>query len=87
MNEEWRNRLLYWALATVPLTGLYAVAIASASLWFVLYLLFYILIYRPLIDTQRLISLRKIEEKDAWKFFIPLYISRIQYTRSLWWGS
>lgn len=66
MTETWRYRVLYWGLAIVPLTGLYATSTAFGSSGFVLYLLFYIFLYRPFIDTQRLINLNKIEEKDAW---------------------
>jgi hypothetical protein len=40
----------------------------------------------PFVDTQRLMSLKKIEEKDAWRFFIPFAIDRMPYVKSLWWG-
>ena len=86
MNEKWRNRLRYWALAVVPFFAIVLSSKLIGPLWFVLFLLFYIFIYRPALDIQRLMSLRVIEEKDAWRFFIPLAVDRIQYTRKLWWG-
>jgi hypothetical protein len=33
---------------------------------------------------SRLLRLKVIEEKDAWKFFIPFYQSK--YLKALWFG-
>jgi hypothetical protein len=71
-------------LAIIPLCGFYVISTVFGSIWAVCYLLFYIFLYRPFIDTQRLLSLGKIEEKDAWKFFVPLQVDEIRYTRNLW---
>jgi hypothetical protein len=86
MSDKWRNRLLYWLLATVPLACFCLASKMIGSGWFTVFLLLYILTYRPAIDAQRLMSLGAIEEKDAWRFFIPLAVDRIPYTKKLWWG-
>ena len=36
-------------------------------------ILLYAFIYRPLIDSHRLISLGQMPKKDRWKMFIPFY--------------
>ena len=84
MNEKWRNRLLYWTLTMVPLSGLWIIGEFLGYGALTLYLMFYIFLYRPLIDTQRLISLNKIQEKDAWRFFVPLQVDSTRYFRNLW---
>lgn len=84
MHARHRNRLLFWALAIIPMAGFYAIAHAFGSIAFVMYLLFYLFVYRPLIDTRRLISLGRIGKEDAWRFFIPLQVNRLKYIRSLW---
>jgi|SRR5690349_23292489 len=86
MDDRWRNRLRYWALAVLPLVAIVLGSKLIGSFWFVIFLLFYVFIYRPALDTRRLLSLQAIEEKDAWRFFIPLAVDRIRYTRQLWWG-
>ena len=84
MTQKLENRLLYWALAIVPFTGLWIVGRIYGSIWFTGLLLFYVLVYRPTLDTQRLMSLGAIEEKDAWRFFIPFAVDRTRYFRTLW---
>ena len=86
MTNKWRNRVLYWILATLPLVSICLGSDILGPMWFVGFLLFYTLIYRPALDTRRLMSLQAIEEKDAWRFFIPLAVDRIPYTKKLWWG-
>jgi hypothetical protein len=52
--------------------------------WFVALLLIYVLIYRPILHIFRLLNLKVIEKKDAWKFFIPFH--QAKYLRALWFG-
>lgn len=86
MSTKWANRLLYWALAIVPLTGVALIGRIYDPLFFLLFLLFYSFIYRPLLDTQRLMSLGIIEEKDAWRFFVPFAVDTSRYIKALWLG-
>ncbi|HEX8041370.1 MAG TPA: hypothetical protein VF490_19620 [Chryseosolibacter sp.] len=78
------NRILYWALSLLPAVAIYFAGQILGSFWFVLLFLFYLFIYRPTLDVQRLLSLKKIEEKDAWRFFVPFAIDRLKYNKSLW---
>lgn len=84
MNPKSVNRILYWALCLLPAVAIYLAGQILGSFWFVLLLLFYLFIYRPTLDVQRLLSLKKIEEKDAWRFFVPFAIDRFRYNRNLW---
>lgn len=86
MNTIWRNRLTYWALAIIPFCCTLVLAVQGSSFFFFCFFLFYLLIYRPTLDTQRLLSLNAIEEKDAWRFFVPLAVNRFRYQRALWLG-
>ena len=84
MNPKSVNRILYWALCLLPPVAIYFAGEILGSFWFVLLLLFYLFIYRPTLDVQRLLSLKKIEEKDAWRFFVPFATDRFRYNRNLW---
>jgi len=86
MTEKWRNRFLYWALAIVPMSGLYIASQLLGGTWLVIFLFFYVFNYKPLLDTRRLISLGIIKEKDAWRFFVPFAVDQTRYIRSLWLG-
>jgi hypothetical protein len=84
MDSRLANRLIYWALAVLPAVAIYFAGRILGSFWFFGFFLFYLFIYRPALDVQRLLSLKRIEEKDAWKFFIPLAVDRWRYNKSLW---
>lgn len=86
MSEKLKNRLLYWALAIVPFLGVIGIGKFYDPFLFFIFFLFYLFIYRPLLDIQRLLSLKKIQEKDAWRFFVPFAVDRLKYNRSLWLG-
>jgi hypothetical protein len=84
MTRKWQNRLLYWAMAIIPLSGLWLIGRIYGPFWLTGFLLLYIFIYRPALDTQRLISLGALEEKDAWRFYIPFAVDPRPYLRKLW---
>jgi hypothetical protein len=87
LTQRQQNRILFWVLAIVPfLTVVYIVPKVFGSTWFFIFFLLYLFLYRPALVVRRLLSLNKIEEKDAWKFFIPLHTSETKYFRSLWLG-
>ena len=86
MSRRWQNRILYWALAIIPLSGLWLVGRIYGSFWFVGFLFQYVFIYRPALDAQRLISLEAIEEKDAWRFFVPFAVDQTRFIKKLWLG-
>ncbi|MGC1243943.1 MAG: hypothetical protein WA874_20280 [Chryseosolibacter sp.] len=88
MNNKWKNRFLYWTLATIPLLAIVMLSSLKIldSFFFFMFLLFYTFTYRPLLDIRRLLSLGVIEEKDAWRFFVPFAIDKIRYIKPLWLG-
>ena len=82
MKDKLVNRIVFWMLAIIPFLSLFLILNVFGGYWFVTFLLIYTLIYRPLLHIFRLLSLQKIEEKDAWKLFIPFYHNR--FFRSMW---
>jgi hypothetical protein len=89
-NENGRSRLaeivLFWVLAILPFLGIILMMYkVNKSPWFVItLLLIYALIYRPILHIFRLLRLKVIEKKDAWKLFIPFY--PVKYIKALWFG-
>jgi len=48
-------------------------------------ILVYVLLYRPLVDSHRLIRLGEMPRKDRWKMFIPFYGAK--YFGALYFGA
>lgn len=86
MNTRFKNRVRYWLLAVIPLAAVALSGRLIGSSFFVLLLFFYTFVYRPLLDTQRLMALGQIEEKDAWRFFVPFAVDHTRYLKALWLG-
>jgi hypothetical protein len=86
MSEKWVNRIVFWLLCVIPLVSLVLMGKFKIidPAWFVIGLLLYALYYRPFVHINRLMQLRAIDEKDAWKLFVPFYHSR--YLKTLWLG-
>lgn len=88
MSEKSKNRLagivLFWLAAIAPLAGIFMIRPIYGAFWFVTFMLIYALIYRPILHIIRLLWLEAIDEKDAWKFFIPFYQNK--YMKKLWFG-
>lgn len=84
MTDRWLNRIVFWILAIVPFWCLFIVLGFYGGMWFGMGLIVYALVYRPIIEIYRLLKLERIEEKDAWKFFIPFYSTK--YSKSIWFG-
>jgi hypothetical protein len=71
-------------MAIVPFCGILVLTPEYGSVWFAAMMSVYALIYRPVIHIVRLLKLKAIERKNAWKLFIPFYGSK--YLRPLWFG-
>ena len=88
MSDKSKNRLigiaLFWIAAIVPVVGIFMINDFLGPYWFITLLLIYVLIYRPILHILRLLRLKAIEEKDAWKFFIPFY--QTKHMKDLWLG-
>lgn len=84
MKDKWLYRVLFWLGTAVPLYFVALIGSVFGSTYFVISLVIYILIYRPIVHILRLLQMGAIEEKDAWKFFIPFYGSR--YTKTMFFG-
>lgn len=85
MKDRIVGIVLFWAAATVlPFAGLFIISKVYGAVWFSIALLIYLLVYRPLVVIVRLLSLKAIEERNAWKLFIPFYHSK--YFKTMWLG-
>lgn len=74
---------VFWILAILP----FFLILFSPALtgWdFVIIFLAYCLIYRPVLHIFRLLHLKVISIKGAWKLFIPFYEAR--FIKPLWLG-
>lgn len=63
----------------LPAILLYATFKIFGNYAFVSGLLFYAIVYRPIVDGRRLINLGVIDKKNFWKTFIPFYCTRNIY--------
>jgi hypothetical protein len=86
MSDKWVNRIVFWLLCAIPWASLMMMLKFKMldSTWFVIGFFLYLFYYLPFVHINRLMQLRAIEEKDAWKLFIPFYSSR--YMKTLWLG-
>jgi hypothetical protein len=84
MEDRWLNRIVFWIMVPIPLGILVMLTPLYGPFWFTAGLLVYAMIYRPILNIFRLLKLKVIEEKDAWKMFIPFYDTR--YLKSLFLG-
>ena len=87
MNEKVKRRLeiiLFWIAAIVPFVAIFMLGGVYGSYGFVVSLSIYAVIYRPLLHIVRLLSLKVIDKRNAWKLFIPFYQTR--YLKALWFG-
>lgn len=76
--------IAFWMSAIFPFLLLYPLSKMYGGYWLIIALLFYAMLYRPMIHIVRLLDLGKIQSKDAIKFFIPFYSAK--FTKSLWLG-
>ncbi|MEJ7645592.1 MAG: hypothetical protein WKF87_13445 [Chryseolinea sp.] len=76
MDDKWLNRIVFWLLVAVPLVVLVMLVPLIGPVLFTMGVFLYAAVYRPIVNIFRLLRLGAIEEKDAWKFFIPFYHTR-----------
>lgn len=79
-----KSAIVFWLMVIVPFAGLYLAHELYGGNVFVIGLMIYAIVYRPVLNIVRLLQLKKISRKDIWKFYIPFY--DIKYTKSLWLG-
>jgi len=81
MNIQF-NRFLFWAMAIWPVGVMWIIISSHSSFWFTVSVLIYALIYRPVLNIVRLLTLGKIDKHSAWKLFISFYQNK--FAKSLW---
>ena len=84
MSNRWRNRITFWLLCLIPFCLVFLLGKYFGPTGFVVSLMLYAAIYRPVLAIFRLLQLRLIEKKDAWKALIPFNYT--SYTVDLWVG-
>jgi hypothetical protein len=79
-----KNKLVYYLVIFVPLIilGLLKKAELIDSVWFMIYLLSYALVFRTYTDGKRLADKGIIKKTDIWKMIIPG--QRIRYFMDLY---
>ena len=83
MNKQLTGTIIFWLSAAAPLAGIFVIhSIIDNGVFFFSAVLIYALLYRPLLNMGRLMSLNVIGKKDAWKLFIPFYQNR--YMKEIW---
>lgn len=75
-----KNLLVYYVIILMPLLGLIFINTTN-SIYFVIYLFVYVLVYRPIVDIARLKE-KKINVTNA-KSLIPFYL-HIKYFKELY---
>jgi hypothetical protein len=84
MSDKWTNRITFWALCIVPFVSIIWMSKIMGPEFFVMFFFVYALLYRPFVHINRLLQLGAIEEKDAWRLFIPFYQTR--FIKIMWLG-
>jgi hypothetical protein len=84
MSAKWMNRITFWALCIVPFVAIILMSKMIGPFWFTLGLFGYISLYRPFVHINRLLQLGIIEERDAWRLFVPFHSTK--YIKHLWFG-
>jgi len=78
-----KSSILYYLVITVPFVALlYGGLDKIDSALFIVLLLTYVFIYRPITDYLRLLSRNIIGRKDFWRTYMPS--SRIKYFKALY---
>ena len=73
---------MYYFTILTPIPFLIWMAKTKESLWFVLFLFLYAIIYRPILDGYKLLKKRIIKKEEFWKVFIPFW--RFKYFKDLY---
>ena len=84
MKDKWLNLIVFYGLCFVPIFFMALIYKVYGSTFLFFSAMIYALIYRPIVHIYRCLQLGIIEEKDAWKFFIPFYWTK--YFWKVWFG-
>jgi len=84
MKDKWLKRLEFYALCIAPMFVMLWISRNVGPAWFTISFFMYTFYYRPFVHIYRLGQMGAIEEKEAWKLFIPFYHTR--YMKQLWLG-
>ncbi len=70
-----KKLFLYYFIILIPLPIMVWLVESNMTKEFVILLLFYALIYRPLTDGCKLFLTEVVKKNEFWKMFIPFYLS------------
>ncbi len=73
---------IFYLLIIIPLGLMVLIALFGHPVFFMILLLVYALLYRPLIHIKKLISMGAIKSKESWKLFIPFM--ELRYFKDLY---
>jgi hypothetical protein len=79
--------LTYYLVILLPIPSLYWAAKFTSPLIFVAALLFYSLLYRPLVDGFRLMDLGLLSKAERWKVFFASPYYHLKYFRQLYFSN
>jgi len=74
--------MLYWFFVLVPIAMIILAYYELQNNCWVIFLLVYVIVYRPLLDGMRLVKLNLINKSEVWKLLIPFY--RIRFFKQLY---
>jgi len=84
IHKKMKNLTFYYIIIILPIGILYAISVKLGPTAFTIGLLSYALIYRPIVDAFRLVSIKAINQNEIWKSFIPCY--RFKFFKQLYLG-
>tara|TARA_R110002020_G_scaffold387546_1_gene598301 strand:+ start:106534 stop:106785 length:252 start_codon:yes stop_codon:yes gene_type:complete len=79
-----KNRFVFYSATLAPLIAIlilyYKNSITSGL--FITLIVIYALVYRPLLDAQRLVAKKIITQKESWRMLVPGF--RLEYFREIY---
>jgi hypothetical protein len=76
------NTILFYIIVSIPvLIDIFYVSPVYGATAFTITFLVYAFVFRPITDGLRFVAIGKLQQKDMWKMFIPLYTYILHYSK------